>query len=83
VQNEEKEKRTLQLDTAKADRRMPHLANGNYTLYTSHLKSAPNPLLRAGKIVIYANSGLSQITLFGTGRLFKFLRNNQMLKTKL
>ena len=46
---------------------MPHLANCHrlqtqIPLYTAHLKPAPSPLVRAGKIVIYANLRSSQIT---------------------
>ena len=44
----------------KAGRRMSHLANCHrlqtlIPLYTAHLKPVPRPLVRAGKIVIYAN----------------------------
>ena len=50
---------------------MSHLANCHrlqtqIPLYTAHLKPVPSPLVRAGKIVIYANLRSSQITFFVT-----------------
>jgi len=53
---------------------MSHLANCHrlqtqIPLYTADLKPVPSPLVRAGKIVIYANLRSSQITfynLYGT-----------------